>query len=239
MKNILVILLTIVTIGVTSCKNKNNQEQLNGIHKVVVKEVLQANAYTYLNVKENGAEQWIAVTKMDAKEGDTYYFKDFMEMKYFESKDLNRAFESVYFVEDLKSDPEEFNTSGQVQMPEGHMPIEKHEGKPNVEKEKVQIEPAESGITIAELYSNKDKYNGKRILIRGKVVKVNPDIMERNWFHIQDGTSSDGNFDLTITSNNTIAKVGDIVTFEGKVILDKDFGYGYKYDILLEEAVIK
>ena len=34
-------------------------------------------------------------------------------------------------------------------------------------------------------------------------------------------------------------KVGDIVTFEGKLVLNKDFGYGYKYDYLVEKATIK
>ena len=31
-------------------------------------------------------------------------------------------------------------------------------------------------------------------------------------------------------------KVGDVVTVEGKVTLDKDFGHGYFYEIIIEEA---
>jgi hypothetical protein len=32
--------------------------------------------------------------------------------------------------------------------------------------------------------------------------------------------------------------VGDIVTLEGKIVLDQDFGYGYKYELLMEDAKI-
>lgn len=30
--------------------------------------------------------------------------------------------------------------------------------------------------------------------------------------------------------------VGDVVAFEGKISLNKDFGAGYAYDVLMEEA---
>ena len=75
-------------------------------------------------------------------------------------------------------------------------------------------------------------------MVRGQVVKVNEGIMSLNWIHLQDGTDDAGNFDLTITTLET-AKVGDIVTFEGTVILNKDFGAGYSYELILEEGSIK
>lgn len=238
MKNTILILISIMTLLVSSCGSKNNTEELNGVHKVVVKEVLQASAYTYLNVSENGVDQWIAVSKIDAKVGETYYYKDFMEMKYFESKDLERTFESVYFIQNLKTKLEGFQVSEQAQMPEGHAAIGGHEGKPSVSKADVAIEPVKGGITIAELFTNKEKYNGKKVIIRGKVVKTNFEIMDKNWFHIQDGTSADGKFDLTITSLEKEVNVDEILTFEGTVALNKDFGHGYSYEILLEDAVI-
>lgn len=240
MKKTFVIFVTTLAIIFTSCNSKNNAENLDGVHKVIVKEILQANAYTYLNVTENETDQWIAVSKMDAKLGETYYFKDFMEMKYFESKDLGRAFESIYFIEDLKTSPEAFKAPTQAQMPEGHPSMESlHEGKPAIAKDDVKVDAVEGGITIAELYSNKDKYNGKKVLVRGKVVKVNFGIMDKNWFHIQDGTSADGKFDLTITSMEENVKLNDVLTFEGTVVLNKDFGYGYSYELLLEEGIKK
>ncbi|MFC2096357.1 hypothetical protein ACFLQ3_01495 [Bacteroidota bacterium] len=242
MKNVFLVLLIVGTSLLTSCTSNNKNDvskELIGVHEVVVKEVLQANAYTYLNVTENGVDQWLAVSKIDAKEGETYYFKDFMEMKYFESKDLGRAFESVYFIEDFKSDPEGFNITDQKIMPKGHMAVEGHEGKPAIVKDNVQVDPIEGGITIAELFANKEKYNGKKILIRGKVVKTNFEIMEKNWFHIQDGTSIESKFDLTITSQEKEVELNQILTFEGTVAIDKDFGHGYFYEVILEDGILK
>ena len=86
---------------------------------------------------------------------------------------------------------------------------------------------------------NQDKYNGKKVVIKGEVVKTNFEIMNRNWFHIQDGTADGNKFDLTVTSLEKDVKVGDVITFEGKIALNKDFGYGYYYEVLMEEAIIK
>lgn len=104
-------------------------------------------------------------------------------------------------------------------------------------KEDLTIEKAEGGITIAELLENKKDLSGKTVKVKGKVTKVNPEIMGKNWIHLQDGTIYEGEFDLTVTSD-IIPETGSIVTIEGKVALDKDFGYGYTYPIMLEEAKI-
>jgi hypothetical protein len=104
-------------------------------------------------------------------------------------------------------------------------------------KEDLTIEKADGGITIAELFTNKKEYSGKIVKIKGKITKVNPAIMGKNWIHLQDGTIFEDEFDLTVTSE-VIPETGSIVTIEGKVALDKDFGYGYTYPIMLEEAKI-
>jgi len=108
---------------------------------------------------------------------------------------------------------------------------------PKLEREELTIEPVQGGVTIAELFTNKKDYSGKTVKIKGKVTKVNPEIMGKNWIHIQDGTMSDGQFDLTITSD-FVPEIGSILTIEGKIALDKDFGYGYTYQVLMEEAKI-
>jgi len=104
-------------------------------------------------------------------------------------------------------------------------------------KEVLSIEPAEGGITVAEVFKNKNEYSGKTVKIKGKVTKVNPAIMGKNWIHLQDGTSFEGEFDLTVTSD-VIPETGSIITIEGIISLDKDFGYGYKYALLMEEGKI-
>jgi hypothetical protein len=102
-----------------------------------------------------------------------------------------------------------------------------------VEKVNVKVEPCEGCVTISDLLANKKSYSGKVVKVKGKVTKYNPEIMGKNWIHIQDGSEFEGGFDLTITTDKKVT-LGDIVTFEGKIALDKDFGYGYIYSVLME-----
>lgn len=108
---------------------------------------------------------------------------------------------------------------------------------PNVMTEKinVSVEPCSGCVKIADLLANKKSYKGKIVKVTGKVTKFNPEIMGKNWIHIQDGTTFEGGFDLTITTDQSVS-VGETVTFEGKIALDKDFGYGYIYGVIMEGA---
>lgn len=114
-------------------------------------------------------------------------------------------------------------------------PGETHIADAKAGKEDIKLDQAQGGITIAELFSNKSSYSGKIVKIRGKITKVNPAIMGKNWIHLQDGTEFNGQFDLTITSDLEL-QPGSIITIEGKIALDKDFGYGYSYPVLMEEG---
>lgn len=245
-----------ILLFMTSCQSgkSGSDKKGAGVHEVIVKEVLQAGQYTYLKVTEGDAELWLAVTAMQAEVGKTYYYKDGMEMKDFHSKELNRNFATVYFINEISTDPEMKSTTQQVsphgQMGgtdnqgamDGHGAMGGHGGmqdaKPKIEKQDVKVSPAAGGITIGTLYAKKTDYSGKIVKIKGKVVKFSPDIMGKNWMHIQDGTESMGDFDLTVNTMATV-KVGDIVTIEGKVALDKDFGAGYIYNVIVEDASVK
>ncbi|MDZ7764711.1 MAG: hypothetical protein U5K00_09820 [Melioribacteraceae bacterium] len=101
----------------------------------------------------------------------------------------------------------------------------------------ISVAPVEGGITIEKLFDDRSSYEGKQVKIKGKVVKVNNGIMGRNWVHIQDGTGDGENYDLTVTTNDN-ANVGQVIVAEGYVSLNKDFGSGYKYDIILEDAKV-
>ncbi len=91
--------------------------------------------------------------------------------------------------------------------------------------------------TVEALNVEKAKLNGKQVAFKGKVVKVNNNIMKKNFLHIQDGTGKEGTNDVTVTSAQT-AKEGDQVSVVGKVMLDRDFGSGYTYPLIIEDAVI-
>jgi Tfp pilus assembly protein FimT len=93
--------------------------------------------------------------------------------------------------------------------------------------------------TVASVIQNKDKLGGKTVAAQGKVVKVNNGIMGRNFVHVQDGSgdAAKGTNNLIVTSTNTAA-VGDQVTVSGTVALNREFGMGYSYPLLVENATI-
>lgn len=91
--------------------------------------------------------------------------------------------------------------------------------------------------TVAELYQNKDALAGKTITAQGKVVKANNGIMGYNFVHVQDGTGASGTNNLIVRSKQT-ANVGDEVSVSGVVVVGRDFGSGYFYPLLIEEATI-
>ena len=93
--------------------------------------------------------------------------------------------------------------------------------------------------TVAAVYKDKATLAGKTISAQGKVVKVNNGIMGRNFVHIQDGSgdAKAGTNDLLVTSKQVVT-VGDQVTISGKVVLNRDFGSGYKFNVIVEDATV-
>ena len=90
---------------------------------------------------------------------------------------------------------------------------------------------------LRETWGRVSALSGQPVSLRGKVVKFNANILGTNWLHIQDGSGSaaDASNDLTVTSAAQAA-VGDTVVVTGNVALDKDFGSGYSYPVLVEDA---
>jgi len=199
-------------------------------HQVTAVEVIQTSGYTYVRVVADKRDYWIATNKMEVKEGETYFWSQGAEMNNFTSKELKRTFPSIFFVEDFTDQPI---------LKKPQMPATSMAGKQKPpEKTGITVPRAEDGITVAELYSKRNSFQGKTIKIRGEVVKFSPQIMNKNWVHLQDGTRDGDNWDLAITTQD-IVKTGDIVVFEGVVALNKDFGAGYVYDVILEDAKLK
>lgn len=95
---------------------------------------------------------------------------------------------------------------------------------------------AQGAVSVADLFAKKQELSGKSVTVEGNVVKVSEAIMGKNWIHIQDGTGGEGTNDIVFTSATQSAKVGDHVVATGTVATDKDFGYGYFYAVIVEEA---
>jgi hypothetical protein len=197
------------------------------VHNVVVGEVIHAGGYTYLKVTEKRKESWLAVPAMEAKKGDKLSYTGGLEMTDFTSKELKRTFPSILFLEGVNME------GGMPQA--GPMDNLKSPGALKTEKIDVTIKQGEGCISVAKLFEAKSDYSGKTVKVRGKITKFNPQIMGKNWVHLQDGTDFKGDFDLTITTADMLS-AGDTATFEGKISLKKDFGYGYFYEVIMEDG---
>jgi hypothetical protein len=197
------------------------------VHTVVVTEVIDVKTYTYLKVKGSGPEYWMAVPNMPLKVGDTIVYANPMKMENFTSQQLNRTFESILFVGAVKKLPADSTTKGPV-VPEKPGDVKKPGSK-------VTFVPAKGGLTIGNLFDNRISYSGKVVRIRGKVTKFSKAIMGKNWVHLQDGTGGTGTNDLLVTTQEVVS-TGDVVEFEGTITLNKDFGAGYKYEVLMEKG---
>ena len=230
----------VFSILLSSCvRNKTEQTAQNAgssnNNAFEVSEVLQAKSYTYLKVKENDSERWLAVSKQEVETGEIYYYDEALQMMNFSSKELDRTFDEIYFVNKISKTPFGSNDlSGSNDMM-GQMPSS-HGGKVEPEKKSnISLPKADNEITVAQIFSNREEFSGEKIEIRGVVAKVNKNIMGKNWVHLQDGTNSDGHYDLTITTQDLV-KVNDEVIFEGTITLEKDFGSGYFYEVIMENA---
>jgi hypothetical protein len=218
-----------------------------GIFSGKVAETMDAGGYTYVLVDTGTNKIWAAAPQFAVKKGDAVAVPDAMPMTGFHSKTLNRDFDVVYFAGSI---PVNGNNAGEATLPSGHPAMgsgasgELPPSHPPVTGATVTpktdftgLKPAEGGQTVAEIYTTSEQLAGKPVKVRGKVVKYNAEIMGRNWVHIQDGTGAVGDNDLLVTSVAK-AKVGDTVLVEGTVAINKDFGAGYKYRVLVEDAKV-
>lgn len=194
------------------------------LHTVVVKEVIPTATLTYLKVTEKGKSFWIAANKVDTKLGETYYYIGGQLKNNFESKELNKVFEELYFIGNLVA------ANHGTKSPKGmHVGDEKL----NKGSTSLKIVAQEGSIKISEIVNNPKKYEGQTVQIDGICTKINVGIMDRNWIHLRDGSQDD--FDLVVTSNEMVS-IGSFVTIKAIVVLNKDFGAGYTYDLILEQG---
>lgn len=201
-----------------------------------VVETMNAAGYTYVRVDTGKEKLWAAGPQATVKVGDTVSAIEGMPMVNYHSKTLNRDFDVVYFVGSLQSSgTPSVGSDPAAALPEGHPPIGAAAAKPKIDLK--GIAKAKGGKTIEEIFAGKAALAGKEVKVRGKVVKYNAMILGKNWLHIQDGTGKEGSNDLTITTS-TETKVGDTVLVTGAVSINKDFGSGYKFAVMMDDAKV-
>jgi hypothetical protein len=204
-----------------------------GGHTGTVLETMDTGGYTYVQVDTGSEQIWAAAPQFQVAVGDQVSVPAAMPMANYYSKTLDRTFDVVYFAGAI-------SPAGASPGP-ATTPNSGHPGGPiataAASVDLAGIEKATGGNTVAELLTDGQGFSGKEVHVRGKVVKFNAGIMGKNWIHIQDGTGAPGQNDLTVMTDG-FAEVGDTVLVSGVAATDRDFGYGYKYPFIVEEANI-
>lgn len=203
-----------------------------------VLEQKDAGGYTYLRLKTAHGEAWAAVKQAKVAVGATVTVLVQMTAENFESKALGKTFDRLAMG----------TIQGEGAPPAGAMPANPHAGigmpPPGsgvVDEAPIKVDKAEGpdGKTVAEIWASRAALKDGKVAVRGKVVKFLASIMGKNWIHLRDGSGSKatGDNDITVTTSATAA-VGDIVLVKGTVRVDKDFGAGYTYAVIIEDAAL-
>jgi hypothetical protein len=242
----------LVALAVAGCKKKDTGQPQQGavggipddaagaVLKGKVLERLDAPPYSYLRLKTGQGETWAAVPKTDIAKDSDVTVSGAIPMNGFESKTLKRKFDVVYFGT--------IGAPGQVQpaaaagqqgpagMAAQHAAAAA--GPAEVGNVKVSKATGADARTVSEVFAQRAALKEKAVTIRGKVVKFNEGIMGRNWVHVRDGSGTAGkDNDLTVTTSDR-TEVGQVVLVKGTVRVDKDFGAGYAYPVIVEDAKV-
>jgi hypothetical protein len=251
------LLVTIVHPTLTSAmppKVENSAEILEG--RVV--ETMNSSGYTYMLVSNGGLQQWVAIPETTITKGDRVRYHQGMTMNDFHSKTLNKTFASILFSAGLAGEREQAAQTPTATGGDSFASALKSEQQSTqlavtpeatsggsvgavVPFEEIAIPKADgsNAYTVGEVFAKAKELHNRKVRVRGKVVKVSTAIMGRNWVHLQDGSGDplSNSHDLVFTGE-TAPEVGAIVVMEGVLAADKDFGAGYSYKAIVEQAVV-
>jgi len=219
-----------------------------GIYYGKVLEIKGAMGYKYLKVDENGTQHWVAIANAPVAVGDKIGYDKKTIMHDFESKSLGKKFKEIIFASDVYlpqkvEKPKSMKDMLGLGSTKTHVK-DPHQGmgigmSPSEEDEKPSKPFVKKGTyTIEEIHMWRKNLQDQIITIEATVFKVSHNIMKLDWVHLGDGTGVEKKLtdDLVFTAHSTNIKAGDKVIAKGKVIVDKDFGYGYFYKVLIQDA---
>ncbi len=223
-------------------------------------ETMDAASYTYLKINTATQQVWVAIPATTVKVGEEVTYLQGMVMADFHSKTLDKTFESIIFSPGLEDGdkkkvqptpaPQKTSSSfAEAIKNETKKPATPPLNSANTSgsagamvpfiEAKVEKASGENSYTIEEIFDKADTLDGQNVRLRGKVVKISPNIMGRNWIHVQDGTGDPmkNSHDLVITSTELV-EVNQVILIEGVMVANKDFGFGYKYTAMIEQAAL-
>jgi len=224
------LVLAVLVTGSALAEKEEKTEQPKPVSGKIygkVTQTMDAAGYTYAEVDTGNKKVWAAARKTVLNKGDMIAFSTVMPMNNYFSKSLNRKFPVVYFVSQFITDKKS-DMDPNLIMQSPHKNIKRQK----ISKPVLGIDKVEGGYTIAEIYKNRKALNGKTVRVRGKIIKFTANVMKYNWIHIMDSSTHS---DLTITTKQT-AKIDDVIVIEGKLELNKNYDYGYRYPLIVINA---
>jgi len=238
MKKILffTVILAVMSLSCNSMAGKEQKKQVNDGDGIVISAVNGAG-YTFLELKADKGNYWAATREIEVKKGDVVKLINPMLMKKFEAKSLSKIFDEIYFVDSIVVNGKvAVKKTDKAVSPHGSMAKGGGNGHmaDSSEVDVSKVEKAKDGVTINEILTNPTAFKGKEVVINAVITKYLPEIMGRNWLHLKDASSKEVH--IAAITDEKFNK-GDIVLIKGTVVLDKDFGHGYKYKVLVDNVV--
>jgi len=231
-------------------------------------ETIDAGEYSYLQLDTTDGQFWAAIPKTELEKGQEVELMPGAVMSDFPSKTLKKTFETIIFSPGVKTNQGDYqnnpkiidqsnptdksfeaalqaesNSNSQVEGTQVNNSLKSGGSTsaivPAIDT-KIEKAEGENSYTVAELFKKSSELDNKKVKVRGKVVKVSKMIMGKNWIHIQDGTGDamNNSHDLVVTTMAEPQK-DSIIIVDGVLHKDKDFGYNYKYAVIIEDAFIK
>ena len=247
----LLLMLTVLTVHQASAADTTRKEiPLSG--KVL--ETMDGGGYTYLLLQNGPEKVWVAIPLTKLAVGQQLTLTPGFAMKNFSSKALNRKFDQVIFsagptdAKKMQLSPSAIKAlhqgvpgaPGAQQEQPAKEKATAQGAKPPQKNQKVTKAKGANAYTIAEIFAKSRKLEKKQVVIRGRVVNVAEKIMKKNWIHLEDGTGSKAKkTDNLVVTSKALPKVGDVVTVTGTLYNNLDFGSGYRYQVLIQDATLK
>ena len=204
-----------------------------------VLEAIDVDAYTYLRLKTAEGEAWVAIDRAPVATGKQVAITQAAVMKDFWSRTLQKTYEWIVFGRLAESCELPAHPDGG--MAAHHGAISPAAAAPTA-SDRIDVAKADGpgGLTVAEVITESAALDDKPVAVRGRVVRYASGVMGRNWIHLRDGSGSaaEGSNDILVATLAQ-AQLGEIVLVKGVVHTNRDFGAGYVYKVLIEDATLE
>ncbi|OIP50081.1 MAG: hypothetical protein COX17_05495 [Deltaproteobacteria bacterium CG23_combo_of_CG06-09_8_20_14_all_60_8] len=200
-----------------------------------------AGKYTYLQIKQEDKEVWLAAAAFEVAVGDKIEYMGGTPMVNFYAKAMDRTFDEILFLSNIRKAvdvQQEKKTEGAklADIPDDNYHRNISPGQAAiVPPAPGEVVKAATELTIAELFMRRGELADQTVSMRGKVLKLSKNILGRTWVTLADGSGVAPDDKLLATTKQEV-QIGETLAVTGIVRIDINLGSGYAYKVMLEEA---